>query len=407
MKKYLIMGLALLATLTASAELKETLKGLEKTFKGADNVAAFTEAENQSKAVFEDPATAGIFEIYMVPGNKAWDLYDKMYLNQSMGQNQNPQDMGKALLSGYNYYVKALEVGPYTDAKGKEKKPDEKKIVNTISGHYTDFSNVGSYLWDSKDFKGAYDVWSMYVNVMTDPRFAGNIKNLADSTVAYGNYLKALAAWQADMLPEALDAFQAAIDGGYETPEVYDYALQVANQAQNQEKMFYYAQKGLEKFGTSNPNFLLLTLNGYIEQQQYDQARQLLDEAIAKDPKNPIYYFSMGILEDNLSNTDAAIVAMKKAIELNDEYAVAYFNLGRLLAEKNDELDSKASNLSLPEYNAYKQKELIPVLKESAAAFEKAYALDPDNQADALKYLKNIYYVLEDADNLKRVEQLF
>ncbi|MCH5246397.1 MAG: tetratricopeptide repeat protein [Muribaculaceae bacterium] len=407
MKKYFIIGMALVASMTASADMKQDLKDVEKAFKSADNMAAFHKAEQETQAVISNPENAGIFEFYMAPGKKAWELYDNMFSKQSIGQAQNPSEMGDALNSGYNYYVKALELGSYMDEKGKEKKPDEKKIVNEIAGSYNHFNNVGSFLWEAKDFKGAYDMWSKYVDIMTDARFASNIKPApADSTVAYGHYLKALAAWQADMLPEALDAFQASIDGGYENADVYNYALQVANQSQNQEKMFYYAQKGLEKYGTENPNFLLLTLNGYIEQKKFEEARLLLDEAIAKDPNNPIFYFSRGVLEDNLGNTDAAIDAMKKAIEIDADYAIAYYQYGRLLAEKYDALDAKASN-DMSTYNSIKTTQLVPLLHEAAAAFEKAYAIDPDGQADSIKYLKSIYYVLQDEENLKRVEQLY
>lgn len=410
MKKYFIAALALCATIAASAaDIKQSVKDLEKSFKGTDDMATFKQHVSDNQAVFNDPTLSKVYEIYLVPGDIAWKLYDNMYMKQQLGQAANPQDMADALLNGYDYYEKAVAAGPYTDDKGKTKNPDTKKLINTLAGHYQDLSNVGSLLWEAKDFNGAYDMWGRYVDVMQKPEYRSALKDAApaDSTVAYGYYLKALAAWQSNKLPEALSAFQSAIDLGYQTPEVYDYALQCANQAKDNDKMFYYAKTGLEKFGTSNPNFLLLTLNGYIEQEKYPEARQLLDEAISKDPNNPIYYFSMGILEDNLKNTDAAIAAMKKALEIDNGYAVAYFNLGRIIAEKYDKLDADAANMSQAQYNQYKAETLVPLLNQAAEAFEKAYQIDPDNESDALRYLKNIYYVLGDETNLKRVESMF
>ncbi len=410
MKKYFIAALAAVAVMTSSAaDIKQTVKDLEKSFKGTENMETFNQNVEANKSVFNDPEMSKIFEIYLVPGDIAWKMYDKMYMNQSIGQQVNPQEMAGALENGFDYYNKALAAGPYTDAKGKEKAPDSKKLINTLAGHYNDLSNVGSLLWDAKDYAGAYRMWTKYVEAMQNPDYRASLKNAApaDSTIAYGYYLKGLAAWQSDQLDQALDAFQSAIELGYQKPEVYDYALQVANQAQNPEKRFYYAKQGLDKFGTSNPNFLLLTLNGYIEQEKYPEARALLDEAIAKDPSNPVYFFSMGILEDNLKNTDAAIAAMEKAIQLNPEYAVAYFNLGRIVAEKYDALDGQASNMSTNEYNRYKETTLVPLLHQAAQAFEKAYELDPENQSGALRYLKNIYYVLNDETNLNRIESMF
>ena len=46
-----------------------------------------------------------------------------------------------------------------------------------------------------------------------------------------------------------------------------------------------------------------------------------------------------------------------------------------------------------------------PILLEAVKYLEKAYQLDSE-QTDALRYLKNIYYVLNDGENLLRVENL-
>ena len=46
-----------------------------------------------------------------------------------------------------------------------------------------------------------------------------------------------------------------------------------------------------------------------------------------------------------------------------------------------------------------------PIILEAVKYLEKAYQLD-NEQTDALRYLKNIYYVLNDGDNLLRVEGL-
>ena len=61
--------------------------------------------------------------------------------------------------------------------------------------------------------------------------------------------------------------------------------------------------------------------------------------------------------------------------------------------------------MSQAEYNKYAFETLRPILTEAAGYLEKAYQLD-NNLTDPLRYLKNIYYVLNDGENLKRVENL-
>lgn len=58
------------------------------------------------------------------------------------------------------------------------------------------------------------------------------------------------------------------------------------------------------------------------------------------------------------------------------------------------------------EYNKIKEEQIFPLFREASTYFEKAYELDSENMGDALRYLRNIYYNLNDEANLKRVEAL-
>lgn len=78
---------------------------------------------------------------------------------------------------------------------------------------------------------------------------------------------------------------------------------------------------------------------------------------------------------------------------------------GRMLVQEYDTLDQAAANMSQAEYNKYNYENMRPLLIEATKYLEKAYQLD-NEQTDALRYLKNIYYVLNDGENLKRVEGL-
>ena len=62
---------------------------------------------------------------------------------------------------------------------------------------------------------------------------------------------------------------------------------------------------------------------------------------------------------------------------------------------------------------SYKKEKSIHVMEDekvmpsaSRALVEEAYKLDEVNMRDAVKNLKNIYYILGDEENLKRVEMM-
>ncbi len=231
------------------------------------------------------------------------------------------------------------------------------------------------------------------------------MKERPDSVIAQLRYNQALAAWQGEMLPEALKAFDQALSMGNNDPQAYEYAYSVAYQAQDTEHMNKFSHEGFKRFGDSDPKFLQWAVNGYIDNKDFDTAAAMLEDAIAKNPDNPFYYSSYGVLNESLGKMDEAEKNYAKAIELDPNVAQVQMNMGRILAEKYDALDEAAGNLSQAEYGKYNAETLIPLLKESAKYFEAAYALDNENTMP-LKYLKNIYYRLDDGANLKRVEDL-
>ena len=207
------------------------------------------------------------------------------------------------------------------------------------------------------------------------------------------------------MLPQAAESFDQLLTVGYDEPAAYDYAYSVAYQMNDEERKLRYSQIAFDKFGTSNPAFLQRLVNSYIERKEYNKATDMLNNAIASDPNNGTYYLSLGVLKEQQNDTIAAKNAYKKAVELDSENAYNNLYYGRMLVQEYDALDQAAANMPQNEYNKYNYETMRPILLEAVKYLEKAYQLDSE-QTDALRYLKNIYYVLNDGENLLRVENL-
>ena len=58
------------------------------------------------------------------------------------------------------------------------------------------------------------------------------------------------------------------------------------------------------------------------------------------------------------------------------------------------------------QYDKIRAEQTEPLLREAAAQLEEAYKLDELNMGEAVKILKNIYYILGDEENLKRAEMM-
>ncbi|WP_252234911.1 glycosyltransferase [Clostridium sp. CH2] len=81
----------------------------------------------------------------------------------------------------------------------------------------------------------------------------------------------------------------------------------------------------------------LLLCKVYIKIKEYEMARNILQKNLLKRPNN-IAYFYLGLCNYKLNNLDKAICYYKKAIELDEQMAEAYNNLGCCIYEKNKNL---------------------------------------------------------------------
>ena len=111
----------------------------------------------------------------------------------------------------------------------------------------------------------------------------------------------------------------------------------------------------------------------------------------------------MGVLYESQKDNTKALECYKKAVELDATIANAQYNYGRQLYNKAYQISEDGSKLTTAEYNKLQEVEILPLLRQAATVLEDAYSID-DTQRDALQYLRQIYYMLQDETNLKRVE---
>ena len=164
----------------------------------------------------------------------------------------------------------------------------------------------------------------------------------------------------------------------------------------------------LEEARKSNPKDINLVLNQaqmYIKLERMDKFGELMIEAVALDPTNPVLFYNLGVVNANENKTEAAIGFYKKAIELDPAYGDAYLNLGiAMLAEEKTIVDEMNNNLSnFKKYDALQAKQ--------KALYEKVlpYLIKADNinrSLGTVRMLLNIYDTLEkeaEADALRPI----
>lgn len=358
----------------------------------------------QLQPALTNPETATDAATWVTAGKAAIGLYDNLYKMQAIGQEVDVPLMGNALMDGIEYYITALPFDSVPDEKGKIKTKYSKDIIKQVKENYNVLNPLAATLYNAQDFNGAYRAWDMYLTIPQNPVLGKNApKAEPDSIMCDIAFNKGIAAWQGDSLANALAAFRQAILLGYDKKQVYDYSINLASQLGDKEAVLELAQQAYPLYGDEEPNYLQIMINDKIDRKQFDEAKQMITDAIASSPDNGYLYFSAAVLDENLDDIEGAIDNYKKSAAMVPTNAPINFNAGRILLLKAQRIDE---NTTIDNYETVKENEIVPLYREAAEYLEAAYDIDPDNMHQAASLLKSVYYYLNDGDNYKRFENL-
>lgn len=427
MRKLSILGLCLVAALSVSAQ-KSLVKEVEGKAKGFN--ADFAAARKMLKPALTNPETANDVQTWYVAGTIEYGDYDNLLGKKAVGQNADGKTMGDDLLLGYDYFIKALpmdsvvEVDKKTgapklnkDGSKKIKTKYSKDMVKKIAAHHQDYVSAGQYLWDAKDFDGAYRAWDIYLTLPSNKMLGTDAPAaLPDSVVAEISYFQALAAWQAEKLDAALAAFDQALSKGYNKSDIYEYAISVAaqkataqtdsvEQAKANNKVVYYADLGNKACGDTTVKYLNIIINDKINNRKYDEAKALLEKAIAVSPDNAELYDVLGILYQSQGDLDKAQEYLTKAVSIDSTFPKGQLDMGRVIYAQGAKIDEASSTLPNAEYAKIRKEQVDPLLRQAIPYLENALKNDATEQ-EARRLLRSIYYSLEDEENLKRIESM-
>lgn len=419
MKHLTLVALCACAALGASAQASLVKQAKDAAGKGA----SFEEVVTMITPAFSDPATANLAETYYIPGEKAFKDYDELFkMTVTLPSKYTAADsarMGRLLVEGYNYFMKAFPLDSLPNEKGKVKPKYSKSMVNTLADNVRSYRNGGVFLYNVQDYQGAYDSWMIFGSLPEVPEIHKKLKSAdkitpgvmpTDEEIADILYNAGLAAWQMNKFDMAYDAFMKAKAKGYNKKQIYDYAMSVAQQGGHEDKVFELAQEALPLYGSEDPMYVRLILNHYIVNKDNAKAFEVVNQALATEPQNSQYLVFRGIL--NESNGDAATAKKdyEAAVAANPRNAQALYYLGHIIYNEAGALSDKAP-ANPTESQKYFNETVKPVILEAIKYLENSVDEESaDNRADALRTLENAYYVLNDSANLeytqKRIKEL-
>jgi tetratricopeptide (TPR) repeat protein len=273
---------------------------------------------------------------------------------------------------------------------------------NSVSGQ--DAADQGIRMFEAKNYYGA------------ERYFQNELKKDEANDLALF-YLGRIALEKGD-LEQASGLFDQAIEIDPDNAEYYTWNgityIQWLSQVDFMKQAIYAprAQKSLEKAVALDPGRIdaRIWLAGYYANApsfaggSHEKAKEQFDKIFAIDPDNIPALFNQGIILTSFQEYDAALTSFEKILDLREDYYPAYYQIGRLSKESGRFYAQ--GELSLIKFIDHAGGEMEDTKDEAwwllgeiyhqqdktgeaRRAFEKALALDPENE-EYQKSLKNI-----------------
>ena len=388
MKVLIILLIAVVDVVAVSAQkrrVEEVKQDMNSLSLSIDN---YTNALNKIKPALADAESKDEAETWCVAGKIAYGKYDKYRVLKSIGKGVDEKAMGDALLLGYEYMQTALRLDsvPERDKKGevkinkstglpKIKTKYSKDIHKIILSHYNDYKLVGRIFYvSSQDFHKAFKAWDVYTSRPDKENYSSRQAMITDSVIGEYRFYQGIVAKMDEKYNDALNSFFKALDKGYTKKDVFDYAISCAEHEKNDSVLVKVVKEAYMRYGKDDSRYIGSLINYAINSKKYDIATVIIDKAIADNPNNAQYYDLKGVLLENQNGRiDESYQYFKRAVELDESFIKANFDMGRYYY-----------NMALKETDAAKAKEL---LAKAMPFMEKVLAAEPQNRAakDALK----------------------
>lgn len=178
-----------------------------------------------------------------------------------------------------------------------EKDRYEREIAQGLNMMQVQMFNTGVQTYNVGEFEMSYTAFSTSVRISEAMGFMDTLSL----------YNAGLAGAKCGKNQEALEIFQQCIDLNYvpagqgEVPDLYVMAAQIHDRNGDKDQALAMIQQGRAAYPDSEM-LIREELNIYLLSGDNEGAEKSLADALAKDPDNPMYYYAMGVVYNDMAN---------------------------------------------------------------------------------------------------------
>ena len=324
--------------------------------------------------------------------DKTWRYRGEIYLNIAADPEVSAE-YPNALFLAKESYEKAREV----DVKGRY----ERECIEGLGRVQIMASNNGINFYNTEAFDLAGNSFDI----------AASVARTVDMVDTMAVYNAALCYEKAGMTDLAIARYYECAEIKYQVPNVFLFISTLYRNAGDDEAALE-TLKNARKDYPREQSLIIEELNIYLTSGDFERAKTNLQLAAEQDPNNEILWFSLGSVFDNLGNSEEAISAYLKAIEVKADYFDANYNLGALYFNQAVQGINAANDMWKPRMTnkeAAAQKKLETDAKElfntAKPYLEAAFAINPED-LQTIRSLKDIYARTGEDDKFLQMNDL-
>ena len=369
MKKLIVAAMMVLGTTSAFAGDSDALKAVLKAKTYAEAEALVKQNLGQ---LANDAEKAKAYNKLVDLGMKAFnDQQSIQQTNQIMKKN-DPVDENAMNEGAYNALMNAIECYKYDqlpNAKGKVA-PKFNGNASRVWGARQQLVNAGQSAIQNKKADEVLKYWGAFLDTDSNPLFAGIDAKQKDSEKEYIGQVALYAAYYAYQAKDAARCEKycdIAMTSEKEAKDALNLKLNVMKDGlKTKDDSLTYVNKLKNLYAKDETNEAILDgLNSmYSALKMEKEQTELLDAAIAKDPKNFVALANKGMMYYQKNDFGNAISCLKQAHESKPDNVVVLLYLGGCY-------NAKAGGLQDPNGRKVVYQEAIKVL-------DKVKELDPE-----------------------------
>ena len=370
MKRILITFTLVLAAATTFAQ-------------SAKRVSAYNYMKDGEFLKAKEPIDEAITDDKTGVDDKTWRYRGQIYTGLAQNDYEGI-DKAEAIKTAIESFEKSMEL----DEKEKWKQEN----LSGLAQAQNMAVNMGIAAYNASEFEKSAKLF------LVGEEAAANL-GVVDTLALYN---AGLAFEQAGDFENALVQYRKATEINYLGAKMYLYMANLYQRQEDTDGYLAVIQEGRKAY-PEDADLIVYELNYYLQTQKFDEAKNNLLLAIEKEPDNKQLYFSLGVVYQELGNTEEAVKAYKKAIELDSEYFDAIYNLGAFYFNEGVEMNNAANEIE--DNDAYKAKraEAKEEFKKGLPHLEKAHVLDPSDMG-AMASLQQLYALLEMTDKYQEMK---